>query len=228
MIAFLVASVALADTRLDNPRMMDGVAIYAFEAAGVSGRFCFDEADNHFASVFILLVNSASEDVDVRPKYVDLYHTERSDGWIEAERWGPSDYSEHLTHPRSWIGLANLLISSDKTMKSLVTRSRAEYLTPAVVTEEHVETSPSTMDRLTSKTLRVLRRDQPNLDASSVTNGLVPAQSEDMLLRSTSLVPGASVFGAVPFKVKVRPGTSFRVRIAVAGRTFSADVAPRE
>lgn len=229
MFLTLFIAPAIAETELTKPKMMDGVAIYSVDVGGISARLCFGEADNHFAAAFVLLVNTGSEAVEVRPKQVTLYSSPLgSDEWILADRWGPSEYSEHLAHPRSWIGIGNLLVNSDAAVSALVARSRAEYLRPAVVTTEHAEATDTTLDRMKSATLQVLRPDQPTLTSSQTTNGLVPVQSEDMLLRSTTLLPGSSVYGAVPFKVKVNSKTQFQVDIALGGETYFADVAARE
>jgi hypothetical protein len=229
MLLLLSIASANAGTEVGKPKMMDGVAIYSVDAGGISARFCFDEADNHYASAFVLLVNTTSSAVEVGPSQITMYsRSVGADEWSRADRWGPSEYSEHLTHPRSWIGLGNLLVNSDSAMLALVTRSRAEFLQPAAVTTEHVEATGTTLDRMKSATLQVLRPTQPTLSTSSTTNGLVPTQSEDMLLRSTTLLPGASVFGAVPFKVKVNDKTRFRVDISLPGRAYFANVMPRE
>lgn len=202
-------------------RYLDGMNVFSFQTKHIAGRFCMGEADNHFAAMFFVLANvSATQSVDVHP----------SDVWLDGiERWAPSAYSEHLTHPRTWTGIANLLLTADDQITAVTSRSRAEYYQAALQSHETTTSSGSIVDRVTSQTLAIVRPSSTSLRHSDVTGGAIPTQSEDMLLRSTTLVPGSAIFGVVPFKTKLTSDErSYDFHMEIDGRRLSTTVSPRE
>jgi hypothetical protein len=160
--------------------------------------------------VFCALVNTGGEKFTVRPEDVLLLVTPPGQDTLALEPLSPDAYSQKLHNKALWgaltVGLATAVLLDGPTLSGSAQVTH-DGSTTYILGETHL--SPSASQRASA-------------GAETATQMLGAAMDdiervEELLLRATTLYPGESVTGIVPFRFRALPSDDFLILLRVNG-----------